>query len=719
MSRFIAFAAASLLLVSCTSAPRGNRGVAAEPADPYLWLEDIEGRRALDFVAKENAETLRILKADPRYEGLASDVRRIALATDRIPAPAYQGDKLYNLWQDETHVRGLWRRTTLAEYAKPDPRWETVLDLDALAKTENENWVWAGADCLPPSEELCLLSFSRGGKDAKVVREFDTVTKSFVKDGFAVPEAKSIVSWNDRDSIFVGTDFGRGTVSPSGYALVSKLWTRGTPLTAAVEVSRAEPDDTMGYSHRTHRPDESYVFHTRYVSSDDKKTWIELDGRRRLVPMPKDANFQAVHAKHLVYKLASDLKVGPRTFVTGSLVALPIGRIPQGEAALQSLSLVFAPTKKTFLSGVSQTRNALLLDVLDNIKGRILKVTYGGGRWKTEPLALTGNGMAAVYSVDSNSDDYLAAYTDFLTPTTLYAANALATNRGFRALKSAPARFDASGMTSEQLEAVSADGTKIPYFVVHKKGLKLDGTNPTLLYGYGGFEVTMTPSYLSTTGKAWLERGGVYVLANIRGGGEFGPAWHRATQRENHQRAFDDFIAVAENLIQRKITSPRHLGIQGGSNGGLLTGATFVQRPDLFNAVLVEVPLLDMLRYHKLLAGASWISEYGNPDDPAMREIILKYSPYQNVKKDAKYPEVFILTSTKDDRVHPGHARKMAARMREDGHALFYYENVEGGHGGAANIEQKVQWSALEFTYLWRKLGAEDAGATGRETDQK
>lgn len=701
--RFL-IAALAVVSVSCNSKP-ARRNVASEPpGDNYLWLEDIEGTAALDFVKQENDLTLSQLKASPDFRGIESDIRKIVLASDRLPNVALQNGKLYNFWQDANHVRGLWRRTSVEHYKKKNPRWETVLDLDALSAAEKENWVWKGADCLEPENKRCLLSLSRGGKDAAVIREFDVETKSFVRDGFQIPEGKTTVSWAGADALYVGTDDGPGSLSDSGYAIVSKLWTRGTPFSEAKEVSRGETTDVSAGTALMRTPEGTLLVHSRNISFFETEHWIELDGRRAKIPMPSDANLAAMFRGHLLFSLTKDLTTKTRTLRAGSLVALPIARITDGPNAQNALELVFEPTKKIVLTSVSRTKNAILLDILDNVRGRLVKVTRRAGGWISEPLPLGGNGVASVSSANAWSDDILATYTDFLTPTSVAIANTRRAGRGFTTLKSAPARFDASHLVTEQFEAISADGTRIPYFIVHRQDIALNGKNPTLLYGYGGFEISMTPTYLSTVGKVWCERGGVYVLANIRGGGEFGPTWHEAARKEHHQRAFDDFIAVAEDLIARKVTSPAHLGIQGGSNGGLLTGAVFVQRPDLFNAALVEVPLLDMLRFNKLLAGASWMGEYGNPDIPAEREYILKYSPYQNVKPKGKYPDVFFLTSTKDDRVHPGHARKMVARMREYGHPLYYFENTEGGHGGSANLEQKILWSSLEMTYLWKQL---------------
>lgn len=674
----------------------------ASNQDEFLWLEEVEGAKALSFAKEQNEKTFASLKGDPNFASIESGIRQIILAKDRLPGVSLQAGKLYNFWQDQTHVRGIWRRTTLASYKTKSPVWETVIDLDALAKSENENWVWKGSTCLAPAEERCLIKLSRGGKDASVYREFDVVSKSFIAGGFELPEAKSDVSWFDLNTLYVGTDFGDGSLTDSGYPMLVKVWARGEPLSKAREVFRGQKTDVASSAFIDIRPEGTFRFIVRSPTFYTSEIyWHTDDGEYLLLPMPTDAQFVGVFKEFFLFSLRTDLKAD-KTYRTGSLVGLPIAAVKNKKSS--PLNVIFTPTKVRFLSSVSRTKNTLLLDVLDKVKGKLLRVSGEKGRWKTDELPLGGNGVANVTSTDSSSDEFIASYTDFLTPTTLNSGDAAKAGGAIQALKASPERFNSSGLTSEQREAVSKDGTKIPYFIVHKKGMKKNGLNPTLLYGYGGFENSLTPWYSGVIGKSWLERGGVFVLANIRGGGEFGPAWHEAALKENRQRAFDDFIAVAEDLIRTGVTKPAHLGIEGGSNGGLLVGATFVQRPDLFNAVLCEVPLLDMLRYHRLLAGASWMAEYGNPDVPAEREYISRYSPFQNVKAGVKYPEVFFLTSTKDDRVHPGHARRMVARMLEQGHQIMYYENTEGGHGGSANLEQSILWSSLEFTYLWKKL---------------
>lgn len=700
-SYLMPFVIAVLTLNGCKSAPVKPEVQNMHMHDPYLWLEEVESPKALEFAKNENKRTLEHFQKNPLYKSLEQDIRKIALAKDRVPGVSLKGGALYNFWQDEKHVRGLWRRTSLQSYKTAEPQWEILLDIDALAKKENENWVWKGAGTLPPKHERALVYLSRGGKDATVVREFNMITKEFVKDGFVLPEAKSGLAWVDENTVFVGTDFGPGSMTDSGYARITKIWKRGTPLSEAKIVLEARTTDMSAYSYVQLDGAKKYIFHSIRKGFYSSENWYEdSTGTKTRLPMPEDSEFWGIFQEKLFFELKSDLG----KFKSGSVVFMPLNLISQGNKAQKSLRAIFEPTDKRFIQTMNPTKNHILLHVSDNVLSRIEKVTFKGDTWTTEPVKLGSTGMAYVSSTEEESDDYLAQYVDFFTPSSTYFGNAADPENKLELLRKSPERFASQGMKTERYEATSKDGTRIPYFVTSKSDLKLDGKNPTLLYGYGGFQSPMQPTYLGTVGKVWLERGGVYVMSNLRGGGEFGPAWHQSVLKENRYKVYEDNIAIAEDLIRRGITSPDHLGISGRSNGGLLTGATFTTRPDLFNAVIVGVPLLDMLRYHKLLAGASWMDEYGNPDEPKMREAILKYSPYQRLSPSAKYPEVFVMTSTKDDRVHPGHARKMVARMKEQGHPVFYYENMEGGHAGSANIEQSILWNTLEYTYLWEKL---------------
>ncbi len=670
--------------------------------DPYLWLEEIESDRALEKVRGWNSLAQKELESDPRYKGIESDIRKILLAKDRIPTGTFFGGYLYNFWQDEKNVRGLWRRTTLSEYKKASPKWEVIIDVDDLAKKENENWVWKRADCRAPEYDRCLVHLSRGGKDAVVVKEFDLKTKTFVENGFQLPEAKSSIDWIDKDTVFVGTDFGPGSMTKAGYTRQTRIWKRGQPLEETKVLYEGSEDDVWigGYSMKT--PVGNYSVVERGISFNTHEEFlVDEKGDLKKLPIPLDFIIKTVFQHRLIGILRSDLQSGTRLLKTGSIVAYDLRDFNAAPV------LIMEPGERDSIESVVSAKDHVFIQMYSNVKGRLLRASLSqNGEWKIETVKTPDNGDLEISSSDPFSDTLIVNFSSFLVPSSIYSvvdkAGALPK---LDKLKSAPARFNAKGLIVEQYETASRDGVMIPYFIIRPKNLKFDGKAPTLLYGYGGFKVSETPFYLNATGKVFSEKGGVFVLANIRGGGEFGPKWHQAALQKNRQKAFDDFIAIAEDLIRRKVTSPQHLGIKGGSNGGLLVGSVFVQRPDLYNAVVCQVPLLDMLRYHKLLAGFSWVDEYGNPDDPSMAEYIKTYSPYQNVIPDKKYPRIFIMTSTKDDRVHPGHARKMAARLEEYKHPFLYYENIEGGHGAAANIEQRIHFSSLEWTYLWKQLG--------------
>lgn len=672
--------------------------------DPYLWLEEVDGAQARAWVEGRNRITEAELEAQPSYTALRARLRAILDSTEKIPYAGCHAGLLYNFWRDAVHARGIWRRTTLDEYRKGAPAWETIIDLDLLAREEGENWVWGGVTWLEPDGALCLVSLSRGGGDAHVVREFDVRERRFVPDGFNLPEAKSDVAWIDRDTLFVGTDFGPGSLTESGYPRIVKEWRRGTPLEAAATVFEARPDDLSASAWTDATPGFERAFVQRQIGFYSSELFLRRDGRLIKLPKPEDANAFAVRDQ-LVIELRSNWEAGGTTYPQGALLAADFDAALGGQAAFEPL---FLPSPLTSLDGLTVTRDALLLTVLDKVKNRIVELRREDGRWQARDVDLPNMGALDTWAFDRvASNRYFLTMTGFTEPSTLYLMEAGTDAR--EPLKSMPAFFQAQDLQVHQFEAPSRDGTRVPYFAVMHRDTPLDGDNPTVLYGYGGFEVSLKPSYGAISGSAWLEDGGVYVVANIRGGGEFGPGWHQAALKQDRQRAFDDFIGVAEDLIARKITSPRRLGIMGGSNGGLLVGAVLTQRPELFNAVVCQVPLLDMRRYHLLLAGASWMGEYGDPDDPAEWDWIARYSPYHRVRAGQRYPRVLFTTSTRDDRVHPGHARKMAARMLEQGHELLYWENLEGGHAGAADNAQTARMWALTWTFLRRQLGKDQA----------
>jgi prolyl oligopeptidase len=673
---------------------------ADEPDDPHAWLEDVSGEKSLTWVKDRNAESLSELAGSAQFKALEQRILRILDSDARIPQVQKIGPHFYNFWRDAKNPRGIWRRTTLEEYKKPSPSWEVVLDLDALGKAEHENWVWHGAQVLKPGNRLALVSLSRGGADASVIREFDLSTRSFVKGGYTLPEAKTRDAWRTADSIFVATDFGPGSLTTSGYPRIVKEWKRGTPLASATVVFEAKPTDMSAAAYRELTPGFERDVIVRTPTFWTNEVYLRPHDKLVKLEKPDDAR-ASFHREWLLLTLKSKWTIGDKTYPAGALLAIHLDDYLGGK---KSFDVLFEPTDRTSLASFSPTRHHILLNMLDNVRSRIDVLTYKDGSWKHEPLAgLPEFGHVTAHAIDAEeSDDYFLDLADFLTPSTL----AFGTAGGGPAtvLKQLPAFFNASGLTVSQHEAISRDGTRVPYFQVAPAKLAADGTAPTLLYGYGGFEIPSLPGYRPNIGAAWLENGGVYVVANIRGGGEFGPKWHRSALKANRHKAYEDFIAVAEDLIQRKVTSPAHLGAIGRSNGGLLVGNMLTRRPDLFAAIHCGSPLLDMKRYSHLLAGASWMGEYGDPDVPAEWEFIQTFSPYHNVKKSVHYPRTLFTTSTRDDRVHPGHARKMVAKMREQGHDVLLYENIEGGHGAAADNKQAAFMDALAFTFLYKEL---------------
>ncbi|MBI2384996.1 MAG: S9 family peptidase [Elusimicrobia bacterium] len=677
---------------------------AAAPAaavDPNLWLEDIEGKTAIDWVKERNKTSLAELEGDKRFEPLRQEMRAILNASDKIAWPTWRGGMVYNFWQDAEHVRGLWRRTTLAEYRKKDPKWEIVLDFDALGKAEGESWVNKGANCQARRPERCLLNLSRGGKDAVVVREFDASRSTWVPGGFVLSEAKHRLDWLDDDTLLVGSDFGPGTLTKSGYPRTLRRWARGTALSSAPVVFEGLESDVMvvpsSYENEGGR---LVIVHVSKTFFETEYHRLTADGKFRRLALPLDTEIEDWDGKRLYVRVLKDWTVDGATRKAGTLISLPDDAYDE-KALAGKVETVYFPNPRSSLASAFFLGGTLHLLIRENVVTRLYTAEREGAAWKRAPVPLPDNGTIGIAAADPFRPELFVTYTSFLVPSTL----TLIPKPGAaaEALKSLPPRFDAAGLEATQLEATSADGTKVPYFLVRRKDAPVDGSTPTLLYGYGGFQVVYGPFYLETQGKAWLERGGAYALANIRGGGEFGPAWHQAALKKNRPRAYEDFEAVAQDLVARKLTSPRRLGIMGGSNGGLLVGAAMTRKPDLYRAVVCQVPLLDMTRYHKLLAGHSWMGEYGDPEGEE-REAILSYSPYQNLKKGVAYPRAFFVTSTKDDRVHPGHARKMVARMRELGADPLYYENIEGGHGGAADLEQRAKRTSLEYSYLYRSL---------------
>ncbi len=672
---------------------------APEGPDPYLWLEDVHGARSMEWVQTQNARSITRLRADPEYQRDYDAILKVMDAADRIPYGDLDHQWVFNFWQDAHHPKGLWRRVAIADYARAAPPWEVLLDLDRLSADEHENWVWKGADC-SPSLRRCLLHLSRGGGDAVVVREYDLAARSFVTAGFNLEEAKSSISWLDEDTVLFGTDFGAGSMTKSGYPRIVKLWKRGEPMTQARTLYEGSASDVGVSGVVFHEPTGTIALIQRDVSFFAAEyRWLSAAGRLQQLPLPLGADLKGAQGPHLIFTLRDEwTPPGGSRIAKGSLIAYHLAE--ERSASAPSVAQLYTPDKRSSIDEVSTGRDAVYVSIYQDVTGSIhaFRPRREGG-WSESVLPLPGGGSTHIVSTNGWGPEAYFRYESYTTPTTLYADEGEGKPV---AIKSLPPRFDASNLVTEQFFAVSSDGTRVPYFVTRPR--TLSGPAATVLYGYGGFEISETPSYSANFGMLWLTRGGVFAVANIRGGGEYGPAWHQAALGEHRQRSFDDFQAVAQDLVRRGLTTPAQLGIMGGSNGGLLVSASLVERPELFGAVVCQVPLIDMIRYIHIGAGASWEAEYGDPARPADRAWLLKYSPYQNVVSGKQYPPVFFVTATSDDRVTPVHARKMAARMEAQGHEVLFYENTDGGHAAAADHKQAAEMWALSFVYLRQKL---------------
>ncbi|HEY0301911.1 MAG TPA: prolyl oligopeptidase family serine peptidase [Rhizomicrobium sp.] len=681
--------AAALLLAV---AAKGAQSV----EDPYIWLEDVHGEKPLAWVAEQNARARAVLQADPRYQADYDSVLKVLDATDRIPLGRVVRDTVFNFWQDAANPKGIWRRTTVADYANAAPHWETVIDVDKLAADEHENWIWEGANCTDDLKR-CLVSLSRDGGDAHVIREFDLVAKTFPKDGFTVPNAKSDASYIDDDTIAFSTDFGPGTLTKSGYPRIAKLWHRGGD--AAKTLLEGKPEDISVSPVTVNDGDTVRAFLVRGVSFFENEYYgVDAAGTVTKLPLPLSASLQGAADGQLIFTLRKPWTVRGKTFAAGALISVAADSLGIPDAL--DVREIYAPGPRSSVEQVATGRGVVYASIFDNVIGSVVAYRFKDGVWKGDKLDLPANGSTHIVSANDFGPEVLLTFESYLKPPTLYL------DRGADKpvpIKALPERFDAGGLVTEQFQVASADGTMIPYFVTRPK--TLGGPAPTILYGYGGFEVSLTPGYSANFGKLWLSHGGIYVVANIRGGGEFGPAWHEAALLQNRQKAYDDFAAVARDLVSRGLTTPKQLGIVGGSNGGLLVTAAMVQHPELYGAVVSQVPLIDMIRFTQIGAGQSWADEYGDPADPKARAWILKYSPYQNVRPDVKYPPILFTTATSDDRVTPVHARKMAARMEAFGGDVLLFENTDGGHSAGANHKQAAEMWALTFVYLKQKLG--------------
>lgn len=669
----------------------------AQEEDKFQWLEEVDSKRSLEWVESQNKATFDLLSKQPIYQNVYDKSLEVYNSIDRIAAPSIYGNYIYNFWQDQTNPRGILRRTTKEDYLNGNPKWELVLDIDELSKKDNIKWVYKGSDALYPKYERFLMNLSNGGGDAITVKEFDAVKKEFIKDGFVMPEAKGSLSYLDENTVIVSTDFGKGTMTTSGYARQVKLWKRGTALKDAKLIFEGKETDVWASGFNMRDGAKKHLFLSRGITFYTSESSVMVNDKLVKLNIPEDADISDLINDQIVVSLKSDLIINTDTFKQGSLISYNFSKLLLGKSDVQ---LIYKPDEFSSLSGVASTKNKLLVCILNNVKSELYIYAFDK-TWNKTKVSAPDFGAISLGATDENSDQYYFYFQNFLTPSSLFVADAAANTT--KTFKSLPAYFDASKYAVEQIKTKSNDGTMIPYFIVYRKDFEMNGKNPTLLYAYGGFESSMLPYYSGVMGKGWLDNGGVYVLANIRGGSEYGPKWHQAGLKEKRQNIYNDFHSVAQDLITRNVASAKTLGIMGGSNGGLLMGVSFTQRPDLYNAVVCQVPLLDMKRYNKLLAGASWMGEYGDPDTKDW-DFIKKYSPYQNLKKDMKYPEVFFTTSTRDDRVHPGHARKMAAKMIDMGYKIYYYENTEGGHAGSSTNEQRAKTAALQYSYLMMKL---------------
>ncbi|MFI7003769.1 prolyl oligopeptidase family protein [Nocardia sp. NPDC050175] len=678
-------------------------GVEQNVTDPYLWLEEVTDERALDWARAHNSVVVERFASSDRFSELEHRILDMLDTDTKIAYPGRRGSWLYNFWRDAEHPRGLWRRTTFAEYAKESPDWDVLIDLDALATAEDENWVWGGAGVLRPEQSRALISLSRGGADAKVVREFDMATREFIDPadgGFFLPEAKSEMRWIDIDSVYIGTDFGPGSLTDSGYPRIAKRWQRGTELAEAVTVFEGEAGDvavSAGYD-RTPGYERHYIGRATDFFNEDVYL-LENDGTLRHLDTPTDAS-ESWYKDWLLVRLKSPWEVGGNSYPAGALLAMNFDKFLSGA---RDFEVIFTPDAHTSLHGYGWTENHLLLITLEDVQTKLYVVTPGADGWHRESLADTPPmATTSVLNLDplEGGDEFMLTTSGFTTPATLLTSSV---GGDTEQLKQEPGFFDADGIETEQFFATSDDGTQVPYFVIRHRDRK--GTpGPTVMSGYGGFEVSRTPAYSGASGMGWLARGGTWVMTNIRGGGEYGPQWHTSVQKANRHKVYEDFSAIAKDLVARGITTADQLGAVGGSNGGLLMGVMLTRYPELFGAIVCQVPLLDMKRYHLLLAGASWIAEYGDPDKPEEWEYLSKYSPYQNAKADVAYPPILLTTSTRDDRVHPGHARKMAALLEEQGHEFWYHENIEGGHGGAADNKQSAFQAGLIYEFFTQML---------------
>ena len=695
------------LAAALAFAPTAIAAQDTDADDPYIWLEEIQGERALAKVDQWNADTEAVLTDQPEYPLAKAWAKQILDDTRQIALPdAIQGDMVTNLWRDADNPRGLWRIASLESYMAGAPEWRVLIDVDKLGEDEGQSWVWHGANCLAPEYARCLIALSPGGTDAYVVREFDVTTGRFVDGGFTLPEAKSNVAWFDEDTLFVGTDEGEGSLTDSGYPRLVKLWDRGTDFSTARQIAEGEQADISASGFSVLDGDTRWRFVNRSPSFWTNQISLVKEGGSTVpLPLPEDAEFEAVLNGVVIAKLNSALETTGGTEQPGALVAWSLQSVLDGSDPAPFA--VFRPSDTQAIEEVAASETKLWVKVLDDVSGKLIELSPGQSGWTARDMELPANSTVQIAETSGRGDTAFVTVESMLTPPTLYA---VPSEGEAVAIASEPAQFDASKFTVEQKFATSKDGTKVPYYLVRPKDAQ--GPLPTLIHAYGGFRAAQTPKYLTAEpyrsgplGLFWVESGNAYVLANIRGGGEYGPRWHEDALREKRQNSFDDFHAVADDLVASRLTTPGHIAASGRSNGGVLVGAVANQRPDLYGAIISGSPLIDMRRYNKLLAGASWMAEYGNPDVPEDWAFMKEWSPYQNMSDGPDVPAAFYYLSTLDDRVHPGHARKAAAKHEAYGQTFYYHEYREGGHSVGSDHEEDAKRAALLLSYLNLEIG--------------
>ena len=674
---------------------------AAPDDDPYLWLEEVDGASAVAWVESQNRHTLARF-GDARFAADRDLMAAIFDRPDNIPLIGRRGTRVYNFWKDDAHPRGLWRATSLASFRTEAPDWEILLDLDALAAAEDEDWIWGGATTLPGSHDRAILMLSRGGADAHVLREFDLTAGDFVAGGFFLPEAKGGAEWLDRDALLLSSALGEGMATASGYARTVRLWRRGTDPLAAPVIFMTDAEHMAVWADLDRESGDQRVWFVEQLGFFDSAVWIgDRTGPRTRLDLPSDASVEW-HRGWLAIKRRQPWTIAGETYPPDTVLGISLAAFLGGDRRYTKL---FEPAERRALQGFFWCGERLVLRVLDNLRPVFEAWTPAAAGWSRAMITgLPEFGVASLWPMDVRSEesngDLLASAQDPLTPPALFL---VLPDAAPEILKRAPQAFNPAGLVITRHQAISADGTRIPYTQVGPPGES--GEAPVHLSGYGGFGIAQLPYYSPAIGKLWLERGGTSVVANIRGGGEFGTPWHNAGRREGKRASHDDFAAVAADLVRRGVTRPGRIAAEGGSNGGILITNMLTRYPERFGALFCTIPLIDMRRYTKLHAGASWIAEYGDPDKPEDWDFLKEISAYHQATPGRDYPPILIATSRRDDRVHPGHARKMAAKLQAMGYEAWFYEPAAGGHGYGKDNRERASFTALGYNFMRRAIG--------------